>query len=59
MYGHPNFLVGWVAGDEAEVMETVPEDIVQEICHELLQRFTANPNIPKPTRIIRYKKTKA
>lgn len=49
----PNLLCGWVAGLEAEIMEGLPDDIVRDICHELLQKFTGNNKIPKPKNIIR------
>ena len=51
--GHPTLLEGWIASDEAQIMETVPEDVVLNVCHELLQRFLGNNSIPKPTKIIR------
>ncbi len=51
--GFPRLLEGWVAGEEAETMEYVPESVVLDICHELLQRFCNRPDIDKPVRIIR------
>lgn len=49
----PNLLCGWIAGSEAEIMEGLPDDIICDICHELLKRFTGNGKIPKPKKIIR------
>ena len=54
MEGFPNWLQGWVAGEEAETMETIPEQVISDVCHELLQRFCNRPDIAKPTRVIRY-----
>ncbi len=34
-------------------METIPEHVVRDVCHELLQRFCSRPDIPKPVRIVR------
>lgn len=51
--GQPNMLEGWIAGHEAEVMETVPDSVVKDICHELLAIFTGRPDLPQPTHISR------
>jgi hypothetical protein len=51
----PNLLCGWIAGSEAEQMEDLSDDHVLNVCHELLQRFTGNKTIPKPTKTTRTK----
>lgn len=51
----PNLLCGWIAGSEAQIMESLPEDLLCDICHELLQKFTGDSNIPKPIKITRTK----
>lgn len=50
-YGH--MLSGWICGQEALLMERCDDETVAETCTELLRRFTGNPNIPKPRRILR------
>ncbi|XP_005380869.1 PREDICTED: spermine oxidase isoform X1 [Chinchilla lanigera] len=50
-YGH--VLSGWICGEEALVMERCDDEVVAEICTEMLRQFTGNPNIPKPRRILR------
>ncbi|CAL8331482.1 unnamed protein product [Lota lota] len=50
-YGH--MLNGWICGEEALLMERYDDDTVAETCTELLRRFTGNPDIPKPRRILR------
>ncbi|XP_028902303.1 spermine oxidase [Ornithorhynchus anatinus] len=50
-YGH--VLSGWICGEEALVMERCDDETVAETCTEMLRRFTGNPNIPKPRRILR------
>ncbi|CAL8272594.1 unnamed protein product [Gadus morhua 'NCC'] len=50
-YGH--VLNGWICGEEALLMERYDDDTVAETCTELLRRFTGNPDIPKPRRILR------
>ena len=50
----PNLLLGWIAGAEAEVMETVPDEVVLDVCHQVLKKFTGNCEIPKPARLIRF-----
>lgn len=50
----PNLLCGWIAGSEAELMEDLSDDHVLDVCHELLQRFTGDKKIPKPTKITRF-----
>jgi len=51
--GQPTLLVGWIAGDEAELMENVPDTVVGDVCQELLQRFMADESIPKPKAVMR------
>ncbi|KAM9792343.1 spermine oxidase [Neosynchiropus ocellatus] len=50
-YGY--MLSGWICGQEALHMERCDDETVAEICTELLRRFTGNPDIPKPRRILR------
>ncbi|XP_029949541.1 spermine oxidase-like [Salarias fasciatus] len=50
-YGY--MLSGWICGQEALYMERCDDETVAEICTELLRRFTGNPDIPKPRRILR------
>ncbi|KAM6972661.1 spermine oxidase [Aplochiton taeniatus] len=50
-YGY--MLSGWICGQEALLMERCDDETVAETCKELLRRFTGNPNIPKPRRILR------
>lgn len=50
-YGY--MLSGWICGQEALYMECCDDETVAETCTELLRRFTGNPDIPKPLRILR------
>ncbi|KAG7458594.1 hypothetical protein MATL_G00222110 [Megalops atlanticus] len=50
-YGY--MLSGWICGQEALLMERCDDETVAETCTELLRKFTGNPNIPKPRRILR------
>ncbi|XP_043842646.1 spermine oxidase isoform X2 [Dromiciops gliroides] len=50
-YGH--VLSGWICGEEALVMEKCDDEAVAEICTDMLRKFTGNPDIPKPRRILR------
>uniref|UniRef100_A0A8C6U9D8 Peroxisomal N(1)-acetyl-spermine/spermidine oxidase n=1 Tax=Neogobius melanostomus TaxID=47308 RepID=A0A8C6U9D8_9GOBI len=50
-YGY--MLSGWICGQEALYMEHCDDETVAETCTELLRRFTGNPDIPKPLRILR------
>ncbi|CAI5680520.1 unnamed protein product [Oreochromis niloticus] len=50
-YGY--MLSGWICGQEALYMERCDDETVAETCTELLRRFTGNPDIPKPRRILR------
>ncbi|XP_068218117.1 spermine oxidase [Palaemon carinicauda] len=45
-------LLGWISGDEAKYMETLPFDQVSEKCTEILRQFLNDPFIPKPKRCI-------
>ncbi|XP_035275357.1 spermine oxidase [Anguilla anguilla] len=50
-YGY--MLCGWICGDEALLMERCDDETVAETCTDLLRKFTGNPDIPKPRRILR------
>ncbi|XP_055501273.1 spermine oxidase [Leucoraja erinacea] len=50
-YGH--VLSGWICGEEAIIMERYDDETVAQTCTELLRKFTGNPHIPKPRRILR------
>ncbi|XP_075565689.1 spermine oxidase isoform X2 [Pelecanus crispus] len=50
-YGY--VLSGWICGEEALIMEKCDDETVAETCTEMLRKFTGNPNIPKPRRILR------
>ncbi|XP_055013850.1 spermine oxidase isoform X2 [Boleophthalmus pectinirostris] len=50
-YGY--MLSGWICGEEALYMERCDDEMVAETCTELFRRFTGNPDIPKPLRILR------
>ncbi|XP_069023587.1 spermine oxidase [Embiotoca jacksoni] len=50
-YGY--MLSGWICGQEALYMERCDDETVAETCTELLRRFTGNPDIPKPRRVLR------
>ncbi|KAJ0033796.1 hypothetical protein NQD34_000903 [Periophthalmus magnuspinnatus] len=50
-YGY--MLSGWICGEEALYMERCDDETVAETCTELFRRFTGNPDIPKPLRILR------
>ncbi|XP_073335142.1 spermine oxidase [Pagrus major] len=50
-YGY--MLSGWICGQEALYMERCDDETVAETCTELLRRFTGNPDIPKPWRVLR------
>lgn len=45
-------LLGWVSGEEAKYMESLPFDAVSERCTEILRQFLNDPCIPKPKRCI-------
>ncbi|XP_078264161.1 spermine oxidase [Rhinoraja longicauda] len=50
-YGH--VLSGWICGEEAIIMERYDDETVAQTCTELLRKFTGNPHIAKPRRILR------
>lgn len=41
-------LLGWVSGKEAEYMETLPNEVVSDVCTDILRKFLSDPFIPKP-----------
>lgn len=41
-------LLGWVSGKEAEYMETLPYEMVSDVCTDILRKFLNDPFIPKP-----------
>ncbi|KAF2900050.1 hypothetical protein ILUMI_06134 [Ignelater luminosus] len=41
-------LLGWISGKEAEYMETLSNDIVVDVCTDILRKFLNDPYIPKP-----------
>lgn len=41
-------LLGWVSGKEAEYMETLPNEVVSDVCTDILRKFLNDPFIPKP-----------
>ena len=45
-------LIGWISGDEAKYMETLPFEAVADQCTEILRQFLADPFVPKPKRCI-------
>ncbi|XP_013098285.1 spermine oxidase [Stomoxys calcitrans] len=45
-------LLGWVSGQEAEYMETLPTELVAEKCTEILRNFLQDPYVPKPKRCV-------
>lgn len=45
-------LLGWVSGREAEYMETLPSDVVSNVCTEILRKFLKDPYVPKPKQCI-------
>jgi monoamine oxidase len=47
-----NTLLGWIAGDAAEYMETLSNDEIGKICTELLRKFLGNRNIPNPKAVL-------
>ena len=50
---HTNLLCGWIAGQEATMMELIDDDIVVSVCQELLQKFMGNTDVPRPTKMTR------
>ncbi|XP_034838763.1 spermine oxidase-like [Maniola hyperantus] len=54
--GSSNTLTFWANGDQAKLIETLPEDVVKSKMMQLLQRFMGkNMTIPEPTGMIRSK----
>lgn len=45
-------LLGWISGEEAKFMETLPFEAVAEQCTLILRQFLDDPYIPKPKRCI-------
>ena len=45
-------LLGWVCGEEAKFMETLPFDAVADCCTDILRKFLNDPCVPKPKRCI-------
>lgn len=41
-------LLGWISGKEAEYMETLSNDVVSDVCTDILRKFLNDPFIPKP-----------
>lgn len=48
-----NVLLGWVGGEGAKIVESLPPSEVAKHCTQLLQKFLARP-VPAPTRVFRY-----
>lgn len=53
VYNNPNVLAFWIAGNGAQVMETLPVKVVMDTCIKLIRQFTGNDNIPLPKNIQR------
>jgi len=53
VYRQPNILAAWVSGREAQVMLSLSDHDILSTCSELLRRFTSNPHMEAPVRIIR------
>lgn len=47
-----NTVVGWIAGDAAEHMESLTDTEIGKICTQLLRKFLKNENIPNPKSIL-------
>lgn len=41
-------LLGWISGKEAEYMETLAQDVVADVCTDILRKFLKDPFVPKP-----------
>lgn len=41
-------LLGWIAGEEAEYMETLKMSVVADTCTKILRNFLADPYVPQP-----------
>ncbi|KAG8187473.1 hypothetical protein JTE90_009542 [Oedothorax gibbosus] len=46
-----NILLAWIAGREAEYLETLSEEQVANTCTEILRKFLKDPYIPKPIKV--------
>jgi monoamine oxidase len=46
-------LLGWIAGKEAEHMETLDDKTVSDKCIEILKKFLRDPCIPNPKRCVK------
>ncbi|GIX84722.1 spermine oxidase [Caerostris extrusa] len=49
----PNILLGWIGGEGAKLMETVEEEVVGNVCSDLLRIFLNQPSIPNPLKVVR------
>ncbi|KAE9529588.1 hypothetical protein AGLY_011684 [Aphis glycines] len=45
-------LLGWLSGNEAEIMEKLDDKIIGDKCTEVLRRFLNDPCIPYPSKCI-------
>uniref|UniRef100_A0A2S2QAS1 Spermine oxidase n=1 Tax=Sipha flava TaxID=143950 RepID=A0A2S2QAS1_9HEMI len=45
-------LLGWISGNEAEIMEKLDEKIIGDKCTEILRRFLNDPYIPYPSKCV-------
>lgn len=45
-------LLGWLSGREAEYMETLSNDVVANVCTDILRKFLKDPYVPKPKQCI-------
>ena len=50
---HKGMLLTWLAGEEADIMEELPEQEVKDVLYELMVQFTNNAKLPRPQQIIR------
>lgn len=48
-------LLGWVAGDGARTIESMPEAEIGAQATEVLRKFTGNPDIPLPEKVLKSK----
>ena len=52
-FGHKTALCGWIGGPEGAYMESLPEEVIGEVCTNLLRHFTGISSIPLPKKVIR------